>query len=428
MKQIRYKILALLLAAALLAGLAGCGASGSAEAVQSALAEAAVPTENMTLPAKTIVALGEATHGNKEFTQLKQQVLQHLVATQGVRVFALEGDFGGCVKVNEYIHGGPGTAEAAAAGIGFAIYNTAEVASLIEWMRTYNQTAPAGQTLHFYGYDMQRYDNNKSVLFAFLDEVDAPLAAQYQPQLAPLNDEAVFSQDEALTQQGLAAITALIEQMEANRTAYTGAQPEAAYEIALACAHSIRQNATLRGTDVLYADTRDEYMAQWVTWILEHEGKHYQNEHIFLAGHNGHVEKTSKTMGTQKVMGQHLAEAYGDEYFAIGTEFYESSFLAADNTSGERTLFAVTNSGEARLATALNATGLPNAYIDFAKAGEDAALAEYLNTPQDMSNIGDAFSAGFEKAEAFYTLSMAPAEAYNALIWVKQATPSTMLG
>ena len=50
-----------------------------------------------------IVALGEATHGNKEFQQLRLDVLQVLVEQYGVRAFALEGDFGGCEAVNRYI-------------------------------------------------------------------------------------------------------------------------------------------------------------------------------------------------------------------------------------------------------------------------------------------------------------------------------------
>ena len=48
----------------------------------------------------------------------------------GVRAFALEGDYGGCEQVNRYIHGGEGTAQEAAAAIGFSIYRTEEMAEL----------------------------------------------------------------------------------------------------------------------------------------------------------------------------------------------------------------------------------------------------------------------------------------------------------
>ena len=52
----------------------------------------------------------------------------------------LEGDYGGCEQVNRYIHGGEGTAQEAAAAIGFSIYRTEEMAELISYMRQYNES------------------------------------------------------------------------------------------------------------------------------------------------------------------------------------------------------------------------------------------------------------------------------------------------
>ena len=57
----------------------------------------AEPVENITVPESAkIIALGEATHGNAEFQQLKLEVFKQLVKKNGVRAFALEGDYGGC--------------------------------------------------------------------------------------------------------------------------------------------------------------------------------------------------------------------------------------------------------------------------------------------------------------------------------------------
>ena len=56
-----------------------------------------------------------------------------------------------------YIHGGTGTAQEAAAAIGFAIYRTDEMAALISYMREYNDSAAHGEDLRFYGFDMQRH-------------------------------------------------------------------------------------------------------------------------------------------------------------------------------------------------------------------------------------------------------------------------------
>lgn len=113
-----------------------------------------------------IIALGEATHGNAEFQELKLEVFKLLVEKYDVRAFALEGDYGGCEQVNRYIHGGEGTALEAAQAIGFKIYSTKEMAELISYMRQYNETAAPGEDLRFYGFDMRRYLYN----FRFLTE------------------------------------------------------------------------------------------------------------------------------------------------------------------------------------------------------------------------------------------------------------------
>lgn len=103
-----------------------------------------------------IIALGEAAHGNIEFQQLKLDVFRQMVEKYNVKAFALESDYGGSEQVNRYIHGGAGTAEEAAEALGFAIYRTEEIAELISYMREYNESAPEGEDLRFYGFDMQR--------------------------------------------------------------------------------------------------------------------------------------------------------------------------------------------------------------------------------------------------------------------------------
>ena len=140
--KIRY-IIFVFLGVALLASLVfmrfgGFGTGKTANVEE--FAEYAQSVENLSIPEdKKIIALGEATHGNVEFQQLKLEVFKQMVEHYDVRAFALEGDYGGCEQVNQYIHGGKGTAQEAAAAIGFAIYRTDEMAALISYMREYNE-------------------------------------------------------------------------------------------------------------------------------------------------------------------------------------------------------------------------------------------------------------------------------------------------
>ena len=131
-------------------GTGDCADTGEFSKYATSVSELTVPDEAQ------IVALGEATHGNKEFQQLRLDVFQVLVEKYGVRAFALEGDFGGCEAINRYIHGADGTAAEALSTTGFAIYRTEEMENLVEWMRDYNASAAQGDDLRFYGFDMQR--------------------------------------------------------------------------------------------------------------------------------------------------------------------------------------------------------------------------------------------------------------------------------
>lgn len=70
----------------------------------------------------------------------------------------------------------------------------------------------------------------------------------------------------------------------------------------------------------LTADTsaRDVYMAESVLWHLE---RTEPGARIVLAAHNAHIQKTPISFGghlTGFPMGQHLSNALGDDYFALG--------------------------------------------------------------------------------------------------------------
>lgn len=401
--------------------------SQQANTLQQSLQSNLVPVAKMELPKKTIIGFGEATHGNKQFTTLKLDIFKHLVEKQGFRVFAIEGDFGGGQKVNEYIVGGSGTAEEAARAIGFTIYNTKEMAELLTWMRSYNEQATAGNKVHFYGFDMQRYDHNKNGLLTYMNKVDPPLVARYESALANLNDKTVYDQKPAIVQDGLSHINSLIKQMHEHKSAYITKSSEKDFDMAVAFAESIRQNATLRGTNANYSSTRDYYMAEKVKWILCFEKKYYGRQNLFITGHNGHIEKTSTSMGIITCMGAHLAKAFGNEYYAIGSEFYESKFLANDATTNEQKEFYVKNSGNHRLAILFANTKWTDGFLDFTKVKHDAVFTAYLNRPQPVSAIGAVFSGWYGSIEKMYTLQMIPAKAFDALIFVRTATPSTML-
>lgn len=100
-----------------------------------------------------IVALGEGTHGTREFFQVKHRITQYLASEMGFTVFAIEANLPEAWKLNDYVLGGPGDPKKLIAGMYFWTWDTEEVLAMVEWMRRFN--ASGRGRIEFTGFDMQ---------------------------------------------------------------------------------------------------------------------------------------------------------------------------------------------------------------------------------------------------------------------------------
>ena len=345
-----------------------------------------------------IIALGEATHGNKEFQELKLDVFKVMVEKYGVRALALEADAGACETANRYIHGGEGTAEEAAAALVFTIYRTDQMAELFSWMRAYNEVAAPGQDLRFYGFDMQSYEYSLGYLLEEAQRLGIDVA-DYQS----LEDG----------ESRLALCGELRGELEAlGGSADTG--------LALHLVDVIEQNGELGKLvdSPEGAGTRDRFMAQNVLWILEQEERR-GNGRIFISAHNGHIEQAGSYGPDANVMGAILADELGDAYYAIGTDFFEAEVNLPDN--GKRTTHTFYSYDPLAKAAATN--GLEVCWLDFAQVPADSPLRACIDEPVMMGSVGDGFSPLMYVLPQTYRIKREPAGIYDSMIFVAHAHP-----
>lgn len=363
--------------------------------------------DNIKIPEKTkIVALGEASHGNVEFQQLKLSVFQNLVENAGIRAFALEGDYGGCEYVNRYIHGGEGTAEQAAAAIGFAIYRTDEMADLISYMRKYNETAKAGDDLRFYGFDMQNWSYNLQYL------TEACKASGIDvTELKKLEDN-----DEADGGYDIEEQTRIIMEIKKEL------QESDAKDIKQAdhLADTLLQNISLGkviDSAVEGNALRDQRMAENVMWILSMEEQR-GNACIFISGHNGHIERSGNYGTDNRVMGNILSDELGEGYFAIGTDFYKTN-CNLPKSDGKRITHTFYSYDP--LAKAAKKAGYDMCWLDFSKVPENSKLKEQIIDHVSMGSLGEGYSAFFMSIfPQSYRISQSPEKLYDGMIFVKK--------
>jgi hypothetical protein len=71
--------------------------------------------------------MGEATHGSREFFQMKHRMLEFLAEKMGFTVFAIEANWPESLAVNDFVLNGEGDPAVALAGMYFWTWNTEEV-------------------------------------------------------------------------------------------------------------------------------------------------------------------------------------------------------------------------------------------------------------------------------------------------------------
>jgi erythromycin esterase-like protein len=125
-----------------------------------------------------IVALGEATHGTREFFQLKHRMVEFLASQMGFTIFAIEANMPEAYKLNEYVLHGTGDPVALIKGMYFWTWDTQEVLAMVKWMRELNASGK-GQ-IQFTGFDMQTPTVAAKIVGDFIAAHDPDYSATLQ--------------------------------------------------------------------------------------------------------------------------------------------------------------------------------------------------------------------------------------------------------
>ncbi|MBT2442768.1 erythromycin esterase family protein [Streptomyces sp. ISL-36] len=409
-----------------------------ADEVTSWLARTALPLSGLTAGGSTadlqplkgildgvrIVGLGEATHGTREFFQLKHRLLEFLVTELGFSVLAMEASASAGPAVDAYVREGVGDAAGVLAGLGFWTWRTHEVLMMIEWMRAYNRGRPEDQKVRFAGIDSQQCGGSLAVLGSFLRKAAPDREAGLLSPLRMLARAYPGSQPDPQRH--------LVHDAEALLEFLRGRAPEAVdalrhARILVQAADLVTRARQHKDPDQTVFAARDRYMAEAVGELLNDP-----STKIALWAHNGHITK-SRHGGAVPAMGQHLHTRYGDAYYALGLLFGSGSFRARRMRPGPwsrpRASALVTNRiGPARPDTveAQLATANPGNHLVDLRSAVTAStpVRKWLNGRHGMRNFGAIVPRWT------YRFNLSPvslAEEYDGLAYVAVSTGSQPL-
>ena len=385
----------------------------------SSFSENVTAVSELTVPDNArVIALGEATHGNKEFQQLKLRVFKRLVETTNVRALILEGDFGGCAIANEYINGGEGTAEEVTKLLGYRIYRTDEMCELVQWMHDYNETAAEDDKVRLYGADMQNDMCNVQLIKDFYEQAAPDKAEDYSARLDELfgTEEDVY--DSADYDEMTALIDEIAEDMDSSSEAYEAAAGKERFQTVRNADEMLRCYLDYREKERYSTRYRDTRMKENVEWALEIEEKEH-NGRLMLASHNSHMSKNMSTVYT--FLGFFLHEDMGDEYFAIGTDYYISRDNLPSGKNGSRKVRKFCSDDP--LAYQAKQYGKDGCYLDMTAISESDPMYSMVNNRMKTGALGEQYNIMVRLLNQGHQLNIAPAEMYDAMILFYEVGP-----
>lgn len=369
-----------------------------------------------------IVALGEATHGTREFFQLKHRLLEFLVTEMGFTTFAIEANWTESLAVNDYVLHGRGDPAKVLSGLNFWTWNTEEVLDLILWMRQFNMRNSDKTKVNLAGFDAQFTGLAATMIREYVTRVDPVFAAEIASRLKPLENE--YRDYCALSVSDVEALHAtvqdLVERLLAEERTYVARST--GQEWRLACQHArilCQVDEQRRAGDDARTRymIRDRAMAENVAWILETEGPSCK---MVVWAHNGHVTRDPRGIfdGTVESMGMHVARKFDPELVVVGFAFGEGAFQAVVKEDGNRRPIrevAVGPAPDETLDAVLARTDIPVFMVDLRHVDED--VAPWLKEPHVTREIGAFFESTEDMCE-----TIVPMARYDVLAFIAKTS------
>jgi erythromycin esterase len=361
-----------------------------------------------------VVGVGEATHGTREFFQLKHRLFEYLATRRGFTTFAFEADQAECRRIEAYVQNtvpAGVTAQEVVHALGLPVWRGEEIVDLVAWMHSYNATADARGVprLHFVGFDMQGWWPARRELVSFLDRVAPEAREPLEAALSKIEIEGSMSSV-------LPAVHAEIDDALAAAGRVVAAHhsdPDAA-----AAARDVTSLVQWHAYAIDPSDrTRDRAMADNIV-ALRAAAPH---DKMMVWAHNYHIGRYAEVPS----MGIQLANALGADYLSLGFVLGGGTFLACGFANAEQGDMTVTDLADHSFAPAsavdtvapFVAVGAPLLALDLRSLPKGSAAAAWFSAPHPLREVGFLFNN-----ESQNTIDRVLSAQFDIALFVAQST------
>jgi erythromycin esterase-like protein len=305
---------------------------------------------------RSLVLLGEATHGTREFYRMRAELTLRLVVEQGFDAIAVEADWPDAYRLNLFVRGEGPDHVARSAFDDFQrfprwMWRNEEVLRFVERLRDINMTRQASERIGFYGLDMYSMYRSANAVVDYLSTVDEEQAAIARKQYAALDHvrdpqrygyEAVLGLRpdcrEAVRQRLLDLWMLAPEYLSAD-----GRGAVDAYFFAERNAHVVASAESyyraMFGSRAASWNVRDEHMVQTLFALQAHLRALGSAGKVVVWAHNSHLgdaRATEMSPAGEWNVGQLVRERAGAEAaWLVGFTTYTGTVTAAYEWDGE---------------------------------------------------------------------------------------------
>ncbi|MGD9560831.1 MAG: erythromycin esterase family protein [Pyrinomonadaceae bacterium] len=356
-----------------------------------------------------VLGLGEATHGSREFNDMRFSVTRYLIENHGYRIVAIEASAGTLALIERYVNGDVGRTPEIVRLMESEIWIGKRTrGELYEWARNWNQKHPRDR-VRVVGVDPQGSGHPREILSGFIGRAYGEAALNrwsiFEKDLAAADEQTFVFGDSGVdtaTRQFLFDLLAMLELDEPLLNIKFGKETvESAVRATQMLAEFSDFNSNSGGA---IRHSRDWYMASRVLRAMQE--RRTATKIVYWA-HNAHVVHPP---GSIRTTGSVLRQTLGCKYAALAVTFGEGAFVAQIPNDAEDRLdtsvlpSAVDESVESVLKN-LNTGALLATWL-CANDGANLSEPQWLKTPRLMHWVGGLYDAGSPASSAYRSFDL----------------------
>ncbi|HJV51126.1 MAG TPA: erythromycin esterase family protein [Noviherbaspirillum sp.] len=389
----------------------------------------------------SIVLLGEATHGTREFYRARAEISKRLIAEKGFDAIAVEADWPDALRVSRFVQGSsryhaklpaamPDMLADEALG-NFQrfpqwMWRNTDIVALVDWLRSHNQQIEQPERrAGFYGLDLYSLRSSMDAVIRYLSQVDPEAARRARTRYGCFDHlaedpqrygyAATFGMKQDCEDEVVRQLIELQSDTQRQLESRLDGLPQSEIDELFYAQQNARvaQNAEayyrsmFRGRDESW-NLRDTHMADTLQALREHLGRRKGgNAKIIVWAHNSHIGDASATeMGErgQLNLGQLVRERADDDCFLLGFTTHAGTVTAASDWDAPAELKTVRPSAADSYERVFHNVHVPGFFLPIRGAQR---VQELLSERRTERAIGVLYLPETERVSHYFHANMA---------------------